>query len=262
MKSAIRIILLFLLISSLSRAGVTVENGLSHTHKGNWGDVLTGTIKLVNSGKKDERVLIFKNDLLQGCDDRTAFAEVNSHSRSSGSWIKLNVSEWTLRAGESYEVVYSMAIPRDTTFRGSYWSLLMVEVVDPIREEKTSLGVSIGSKLRYAVQVITDVGPTSLSEITYQDIKLQKQPNGGTTIQVVLKNNGIFLVNPTLVLELYNRSEEKVKKMEVPFRNIYPQSCKLYEVAIEGVPKGSYKCVLVVNYGRAQYGMNASLKLD
>ncbi|GAB3165446.1 COG1470 family protein [Telluribacter humicola] len=263
MKPSILFTLFFLIIiGSEAFASVTVENGLTHIFRGNWGDELTGTIKLTNSGKKAERILIFKNDLVQGCANSNMFAEPNSQPNSSAEWIKLNLNERTLAAGESYEIVYSIAIPKDTTFNGSFWSLIMVEVVDPIKEEKTSSGVTIGSKIRYAIQVITDVGPYKISPLSYEDVKLEKQEGKSKTVQVVLKNNGLFVVNPVLVFELFNKNGDKVKKIEVPFRKIYPGSCKLYEVDITGIPKGSYDCVLVADYGQDLFGMNASLDIE
>ncbi|WP_247234443.1 hypothetical protein [Telluribacter sp. SYSU D00476] len=264
MKPSIFFVLFCLLITGLeSFASVTVENGLTHVFRGNWGDELTGTIKLTNSGKKAERVLIFKNDLVQGCANANMFAEANSQPNSSARWIKLNLNERTIAAGESYEVVYSISIPKDTSFNGSYWSLIMVEVVDPIKEEKTSSGVTIGSKIRYAIQVITDVGPYKVSPLSYEEVKLEKQEGGrGKTVQVLLKNNGIFAVNPALVFELFNKNGDKIKKIEVPFRKIYPGSCKLFEVDLTGIPKGSYDCVLVADYGQDLFGMNASLDID
>jgi hypothetical protein len=262
MKTWYYLITLILLFNLSAIAGIAVENGLTHFHKGKQGQIVNGTISISNSGKKNERITILLQDLVNLCHGKSQFVPVNSHSRSSAEWIQMNTREKQLMPGEKYELMYTIRIPDSATIQGTYWSLVIVEVADPIQEVKMQYGISIGSKIQYAIQLITDVGLFETSEIVYEKVELDKKNGGGTTLQVQLRNNGTFLVSPNLIVELYNNVGEKIKKIEVPLRKIYPASCNMFEVPMEDIPKGNYDCILVADYGKDLYGMNASLVLD
>lgn len=273
MKSSRIFPFLFFIGVSILRtsASVLIVNGLTHLHNGASGNNLSGTIKMKNDGKKDARVLIYSKDLLLSCESSSAsYLEVNSHNRSLGKWLKTNVDEKVLQPNEEYEVTYSIDIPSGVIELGTYWELIMVEVADPIRDE-TPQGVKVDSKVRYGIQVITNIGAYKSPTLSFSKIDLKNLPKNlkDTTSQtnpkvitVRLHNEGIFLAQAKLNIEIFNSSGDKVKVINGTQRKIYPNFCTDFEIELINLPKGKYEGVLVADNGKDLYGENLSIEID
>lgn len=268
MKTSRFFVSLFFIGISFSRtfAGVMILNGLTHLHNGASGNTISGMIKMKNDGRKENRVLIYRQDLSLACDKPNDYKDVNSHSRSLGKWLKTNVDEKVLQPNEEYEVSYTIAVPSGTIESGTYWALIMVEVADPLSEE-TPQGVKIDSKVRYAIQVITDVGIFQSPKLNFEKVELKTSVVKDTVsnykiIKVKLKNEGIFLARAKLNLEIFNSLGEKVKVISGVQRKVYPSYCNDFEIELKGLPKGKYEGVLVADNGKDLFGENLTIEID
>lgn len=259
---SLRFLLFLFLFHSLSAtAKIVVLNGLTHIHNTGLGQVVTGKIQVKNVGLKPEKVLVYKRDLLQTCDGKNDFAVAGSQERSSAKWLETNIDEKLLKEGEEYEILYTIRIPQENVLNGSYWSMLMIEGADPVNEELQK-GVSIGSKIRYAIQVITDIGTVENPKLSFENIFFKKTSPLIKTVNVKLRNPGTFMVRPKLLLEIYSKDGQKLKVLESTSQKVYPLSCKDYEIEIKDLPKGTYDAILVADYGADLFGTNLVIEIE
>jgi len=268
MKTSRFFISLLLIGLSFTRtfAGIMILNGLTHLHKGAGGNTISGIIKMKNDGKKENRVLIYRQDLSLDCDKPNDYKEISSHPHSLGKWLKTNVDEKVLQPNEEYEVSYTIAVPAETIENGTYWALIMVEVADPLREESPQ-GVKVDSKVRYAIQVITDVGIFQNPKLNFEKVELKSSSMKDTLsnikiIKVKLKNEGIFLARAKLNLEVFDSTGEKVKVINGVQRKVYPSYCNDFEIELKGLPKGKYEAILVADNGKDLFGENLTIEID
>lgn len=245
----------FIFTFTFTSANVVILNGLTHVHKTNSGEIITGIIKLKNTKKTEQRVIIYFNDLFQQCGEETILTADSTHPNSISKWFSTNVNERVLKGNEEYELLYTINVPENTTIKGSFYGVLMVEIEKPIKEDDLNYGVKLESKVRYGIQIIADVNEPTPSELEFYDIKIE-DINSSKIINVDIQNKGNFYVQPTLVLEVFDENGEQAKKMELKFKKIYPNSCKAFSLDISDLPKGAYTAVLVADYGENMFAID------
>lgn len=246
--------------TQFSSAKVVVLSGLTNTHGTDVGSQISGEVQLKNIGDTEERILVYLNDLVQDCHSQASYQPAGTHSRSLGNWIELSTSEKVLAANEEYTLKYNITVPDDQELSGSYWSLIMIEIAEPIKEDNLEYGIAMNSKIRYGIQVITDIGSSDAVDLQFSTVRLEKTEEGHVVIATA-ENLSEYLVTPTVVLELFDNKGGTVVKSEVPFKKVYPGSCKEFEVPIQKIKKGNYDALLVADYGKDLYGTNLQLEL-
>lgn len=261
MKKAILFLLFITTFSFFSFAKIMVVNGLTHVHELETGVLASGKITLKNVGNSDERFIVYKNDLMTDCSNNSNFAPANTHPRSLAKWVKTNVDERVLRAGEEYELLYEIQIPNDSSLRGSYWCVFMVEGDTPIGEEK-KMGVTISSKARYAIQVVGNVGQNENQPLlNFDNIDFKSPSDSVKIVKVKVKNDGKASVRTKLILDIVNGNGEKLATTESAFRRIYPNACAEYELMIKNLPKGKYEGLLMADYGQDLFATNVDIDI-
>ncbi len=241
-------------------ATVVVQNGLTHIHKLNSGDVLLGKIVLKNLSNKPERVSIYQNDLEVLCSGVVNYNKSGSNPKSLFEHISINTSDQTLAPNEEYEVSYKINIPSIQNLKGSLWTLIMVEVAEPISEQKVEYGVSIGSKIRYGIQVIANVGENDANKYSFKDVKLVKNENE-KKIEAVLSNEGDFLINPVLDVQIFDEKGTMVKEIKMPSKKLYPNNCQKFDIDISSLSTGKYNVILVSEANDESIGVNINLEI-
>jgi len=254
-------ILLLLLPDSLY-ASVVVLNGLTHLHTISGADIKTqGTVKVKNEGNKDARILIYRQDLINDCGKPSAYSDPESHARSLGTSLRTNVDEKVLSANEVYEVRYSIELEQNKSRPGTYWEVIMVEVADPVRDVVRN-GVQVDSKVRYAIQVIVDVGTFEGPKLTFEHINLEKTPGPQQMLKVQIKNNSDFGSRASVILEIYDGKGTKLKTTEPNTRMLYPGYCNTFEVPVSNLSAGKYDCVIIADTGKDLFGSNISVQVE
>lgn len=255
----------FFLFSATFYANVTIINGLTHIYNTEVGSILNGEIILKNtSSEKEERVIIYLKDFYQLCDEKTNYLDVGESKNSLGKWITFNTTEKVLLPNERFVISYQLKIPEKLNLegkkQGSFWSMIMVEVEDPINEQEKR-GVKINSKIRYGIQLVANIGQKIDPEIEFNDVKLIKLDDKRYQVKVKLQNKGRFMVKPSLILELLDENGESVLKTEAQFKKVYPNGCKDFIIELTNVPSGMYEGVLVADYGGDIYGINLTVDI-
>lgn len=261
MKFVSRIILLLILPGYL-HASVVVVNGLSHTHTvSSVGSKVQGTIRVRNEGKKESRILVYRQDLLPECGKSPEYPEPDSHLRSIGNGLRTNVDEKALLADEEYDVKYLIDLQKDKFQPGTYWEVIMVEVADPVKEEVSS-GIRVNSKVRYAIQVIVDVGEFEPPKLSFENVIFEKVSSSLAFLRVQMKNNSVFGTRTKVVLEVYALQGNKLKTTEPSNRILYPGFCTTFEIPLNDLVRGKYDCVIIADTGKDLFGSNISVQIE
>jgi len=259
MKSLL-ITFIVLFISNLTLANVAVLNGLTHKHTASYGQIVEGEIILLNTSKNSQRVLFSLSDAFLSCDNETYFSNENTHPRSSKEWFKSEVAEKELAPNEKYVFKYSIEIPMDTSLNGSYWNLVMIEVEKPIKQQILQKKVGINSKIRYAVQLLTDINQDTDMAIDFTDISLNE--SNAKTLQIKLKNNSEFIETTNIFLEVYNDKGEKIEVINSQLTNVFPGFCKTVLLNLSSLKSGDYKCIVLAKSNQQYIGANLNLNVN
>ena len=254
-------ILLLLTINFRLSASVMILNGLTHVHSTTAGSQVTGKIIVKNESSKETRILIYKQDLIPSCGKSIDYTEINKHDRSLGKWLQTNVDEKILLPNQEYTIHYTINIPKELAQKGTYWAVLMVEGADPIKEENTN-GMHVNSKVRYAVQVLADVGGFESPKLTFEDVRYEGQENTGKMIKVKIKNDGVFSAKTKITLEIFSNKGDKIKTFEGLQKRIYPNLCNDFEIVLKDLPKGKYEGVIIADNGKDMFGSNVTLDVN
>lgn len=261
MKKALGLILLLFFSSSLY-ASVVIVNGLTHGHSLlSPSDKVQGIIRVRNDGDKDSRILIYRQDLVPECTAAPNYLDADSHPRSLGKDLLTNVDEKVLSGKEEYDIRYTVALDKEKQKPGTYWEVLMIEVVNPIKEETTS-GIHVSSRIRYAIQIIVDAGSFDGPKLSFENVVFDKVTPKNTMLKIQLKNNGIFGARTNVVLEVYDSQGNKIKTTEPNGRMMYPGYCNTFEIPLSDLAKGKYDCVIVADTGKDLFGSNISVQIE
>jgi hypothetical protein len=196
------------------------------------------------------------------CDGDASYIKAGTNSNSLAPYLSIANQNFTLSAFERYEIVYQIDISNSDLLEASFWTLIMVDIEEPFATDDSNSGFQIGSKIRYAVQIIANIGLESPENIEFSDIELKQDSLLDTTIiNVSLFNGGKYLVAPRLELNIYNAEGENVDNLLVNPRKLYPNNCRKFQIPLNNLPKGDYKGVLVAEYNDEAIGVNLEIKI-
>ena len=180
--------------------------------------------------------------------------------RSNANWINLATEEQILQPGERFDLKYVIN-PKGDGLSGSYWSVIFVEVSNPIDTANVSKGVSVNTKIRYAIQVITHFNAEAPVNITFDSIQVYKKDDMDV-LEVQLKNESVVMVKPELMLQLYTMDGVLIDEIEVHTKKIYPYGCRKFIVDLTGVEAANYEGVLIADCkDQGLFGLNLAINL-
>jgi len=262
MRLTARLVFVILFLTGYVHASVVVVNGLTHAHVLSGAEnKIQGSVVVRNEGAKESRILIYRQDLLPECGKSAQYPDLNSHSRSLGDGLKTNVDEKLMAVKEEYDVRYTIELPKDKTLPGTYWEVIMVEVADPVKDEVKD-GVQINSKVRYAIQVIVDVGNFEAPEVSFENVIFDKVSPQRSVLKIQLKNNSAFGTRTNVILEVYDNKGNKLKTTEPSGRMLYPGYCNTFELPVNDLLSGKYDCVIIADTGKDLFGSNISIQVE
>jgi hypothetical protein len=241
-----------------------ILNGLTHVHSGDAGTRINSKVKVRNDSSTENRIIIYKQDLVLSCDNNSIFEykDINTNPRSMGSWLQVNVDEKILAPYEEYELSYTINVPKSLNQKGSYWTVLMVEEADPIRKEDNQ-ALQVVSKIRYAIQLITEVGGFESPKLQFENVEYKKGVNTDfNVVQIKLKNTGLYSAQTKVLLEIYDSKGKKLKVFQGSLKRIYPNLCNIFDLELKDLPKGIYDGVIIADNSKDLFGSNVSIKIE
>ncbi len=261
MRNLIILILALFGINDHAFASVIISNGLTHNLDVSSKSIKEGKVLLKNIGEKPQAIKVYFNDLTSDCKGKIDYVKAGENLRSLYPYVNVNNTDYTLQPGEEYELSYRIDLTKNEFDNGSLWVLLMVEVVDPVSKTTTEQGFEIGSKIRYAVQLIANIGQKNAEAISFSNVKIAKDINELRVLEASIENGGRFMAIPNVNIQIFDEKGLKVKDLSVPSKKIYPQNCQSFSLPLADLPKGKYQAVLLAEYLEESIGVNIDLEI-
>lgn len=252
-------------------AAVMLNGGLSHEYTVNPGGTVSGVLELKNTSNEPAEVKIYQEDVKVKADGSTEYAPgTGSHARSNANWISLGTDRVMLAPGASQTVAYTLQVPGGNV-SGSYWSMLMLEPVSnkspesqlaPATSDKPTL--TIHQKVRYAVQVLTNVGNQAAANLVFDAPQVAKDSQGGRAFHVNVKNTGTRHSRPKVWLDVFSTDGNNVGKFEADTHGLYANEREAFSIALNDLQPGNYKALLAAedNNGGQVFGSDVNLTIQ
>lgn len=258
----IKLSITFLLIGLLplfSNASIEVVGSLRHINKVALGDVYKGEIKIQNSGDVEQEVRIYQTDLLYNYEDFTYYNDPVSHDRSNANWIQFSPKTTIVAGNSTMYIQYEVTIPQSDTILGTYWSVLMVEGVNPIDPAKEG-EFNINTVTRYAIQIVTEIEDMGEGKLEFlEPILIREGDHLFLAIDIV--NIGEHYIVPDVSIELFDESGESVKVILAAKKGLFPTTSARYRFDLEGIEEEkTYQTVIIADgEGEDVFGLEYTL---
>lgn len=253
--------------ADFSFAGVSVLGGLTREMELKSGDKFEGIIHLMNNSDNAYHVNVYQTDYLFNADGQTVYGEPGSTFRSNAKWLTVSPSRIMIPAQETVPIYYEISVPNDLDLKGTYWSVLMIEpdlsMSEPeIKEQDGKIMLGVRSVVRYAVQIITNIGRTGESNIRLIGNKLIDR-GGNMILQTDIENTGDRYLSPSVWMELYDKDGLYVGRFSSNRQRIYPTCSVRHRLDLTDVPMGSYTVLLIIDNGDERvFGANYEMRLE
>ncbi len=253
--------LLLLAKAVLGGGEVAVLNGLAHEFNVTPGNTYQGRIELQNAADNVQVVTLYQTDMSTLFTGETFYTDSLENNRSNKKWIKLSNLDATIESKEKRSIEFEVNVPKSDSLFGTYWSVIMVEPRDPIHIQKDKSGYNIQSKVRYAIQIICNIGETGITDLKFINIS-QKKYNDKYYLEVDIENTGQILIKPTLSLELFNNEGYSLPIIKSEKQRIFPQSSKKIILDLLDIKPGVYQGILIADCATDDlFGVNITLHL-
>ena len=243
---------------TVSLAGIAVVGGLDRSHTVKPGESFEGIILVRNTGTEPVEVRVHQTDYQFFADGRNLYERPGNQPRSNADWISVRPSRFTIAPNEIVSVSYKGVVPKQENLSGTYWSMVMVEPESTAPVQQVGLGLQ--TKIRFGVQLVTEVGETARAAIKVLDKKLITG-DGKRKLQLDLENSGQRLLVPAVWVELFNKQGQSVGKFEAGRSRIFPACSVRYNIDLSDVPAGHYSALVIVDNGD-EHVMGAQYELE
>jgi len=252
---AVMLFILTALMAECHGAGITVVGELTHEKALEPGGSFEGVILLKNRENTPSEVKIYQTDYLFYSDGKNIYGEPGKDPRSNAPWITITPTRLTVPPGENARISYKITVPGTPGLTGTYWSLIMVEPIsaaspESVSPEKGKVKVGLQSNMRYAIQMVTQIGDTGTVEMAFGDKKIITS-NKERILQIDQENRGERSVIPHVWAELYEKAGTHVGKFDAGRLRINPRCSGRFRINITDLPKGEYKAIIIVDCGEA-----------
>lgn len=263
MKLSGYFLILVLLLSQVEQAAASVEvvGSLKHLKTAMPGETYKGQIKIQNSGTEPQEVKIYQTDLMYNYEDYTLYDPPVTHNRSNANWVQFSPKSTILQPQEIQYIQYEVTVPAGDSLRGTFWSVIMVEGVNPIDPSQQSK-LSISTVTRYAIQLVTELTDPGEGLLQFLEPSLITE---GTELflAIDLLNSGEHYISPELSVEFFDEAGNSVKKITVPKKGLYPNTSTRFRVKLEGLEGNKTYKALIIAAGKEQdvFGLEYTLYL-
>ncbi|MGC4072488.1 MAG: hypothetical protein QM760_08225 [Nibricoccus sp.] len=219
-----------------------------------------GRILLHNPGSTPSRARIYQTDY-QVDANGPVYGDAGQSPRSNARWIEIDEREPELQPGETRSILFKITAPADSTLRGTYWSMLMVEPFLDERPHKPG-EISVRAVVRYGIQVVSQLG--SSSAVTQPGLSNQtiERSNGKNILRFDLSNSGERLLRPRLEVRLFDHEGRAIITLPPGHTRVYPGSSVRQRFPLTGLPPGEYLALIVMDTDDALFGAQYRFQLE
>jgi len=244
-RNFLTVILIILFCPFCTYASVEVIGSLRQVYNVNQGEVIKGQIRIQNNEAKDQEVRIYQTDLLYNLQEQTFYDEPGANKRSNAGWIQFSPKTVVLKNNESRTIEYEITVPQNDSLSGTYWSVLMVEGVNPIDPSKKG-DLNISTVTRYAVQIVNEMNNKGKGSLKFMEPTLVNGDDKKVYLAVDLTNDGDHYISPEVSMELYDENGNSVKTIKATRKGLYPTTSIRVKLDLEDLPsKKTYTAMIV-----------------
>jgi hypothetical protein len=241
-------------------AQVSVISSTQEERQAAPGERYTGTVRVRNTSGQPQQARVYQADYRFLADGRTFYEQPGTAPRSNAAWVQFNPSRLTLAPGEEAAVTYTVTVPAGGDTRGSFWSVLMVETVQPQPARGAQRGVGITPAIRYAVQLATHVGQAE-RRIALEGAHLTGE-GGSRALEVDVVNTGEQADRLELRVDLFDAEGAPAGRLTSSRGLVYPGTSIRQRFEFPALPAGTYRALLVVDTGSDDvFGAEYTLRL-
>jgi hypothetical protein len=258
---------LALLVAGLSQAGVYLNSDMTQEKLAGPGESYRGTIVLKNADDAPAEAKVYQTDYSFAADGSNLYGEPGRLPRSNAKWISLSRELVTVPAKGTERIDYEVTVPagKGAGLSGSYWSMIMVEPITKQSRESAAAvpegTVQVIQTMRYGVQVVTQIGNTGTTNLTFANPQLIKQ-EGKRLFAIDVTNTGERSLRPGLWLELYTEAGNPVGKLQGEARRLHPGTSVRFLIDLGQTPNGKYLGMVAADgTGDNLFGANVELEL-
>ena len=245
-------------------ASVAVVGSLVRQYNPKPGDVFEGIILLKNTGDEPVEMGVGQTDYLFAADGSNHYDKPGAHARSNAGWLSVSPSRTVVAPQSTVSVYYKGKVPTSSDLRGTYWSMIMVEPIDVptpvVKDDKEKVVVGIRTIMRYAVQIVTEIGASGTESLSVLEKRLVVN-DGKKVLELDVTNSGERVQVPTLWAEFYNAEGVSIGRFEGGRWRIYPTCSVRYKVDLADIPAGKYTAMVVMDTG-GEYVTGAQYSLE
>ena len=245
-----------LLAGGTLSAQVSVEGTTVRDRRAQPGESYSGTFTIVNASEEPQEAKLYQTDYLTNANGSNTYGRPGSGARSNGAWVSVAPSVVILPPRSKREVTFTVTVPSDPSLSGSYWSMVMVEGVPRGSSESTlpvagtpKVQAAVVTRTRYAVQIITQVGPAIKPVATFDAPAVHAAKDGTKELQVDLVNSGIRSFAPSFTLEVYAPDGTRARSVAASREVLYPGTSLRQHFALQALPSGTYRALLTMDAG-------------
>lgn len=253
---------IFLFSHQAVSAAIVILNGLTHENQVQPGETYRGSIQIQNAGKSEKNVRVYLRDYWYSYTGESRHDDGGTMVRSNANWITYNPELLKLDSAEIATIDFEVKIPDNDTLRGTYWSVIMVEGISEPDTSDMSSGVRVNTAIRYAVQVISNVGNNGNNDLQFLGMELVTEEEGNV-LNVAVENTGECILRPEMALELFDEEGNSAGVIKAEKRRTLPGTSVLSSLLLKDITPGKYNGVLVADCGEDRlYGTNMSLEIE
>jgi hypothetical protein len=252
----------------MARAGISIEGGLTHDKVALTGEAYQGVVTIKNQGDTPQELKVYQTDYRFTHEGAIIYGDPGKDARSNAHWVTFSPSRITIPPREKAVINYTVSVPKDETLVGTYWSMLMIEGLPESapeasgKEKNKNIALGITQIMRYAIQVVTNIGDTGTKKLTFLQAKIVKE-QGARILQIDVQNDGERLLRPQLWTEIHTATGDSLGRFQGEQYRIYPGTSKRFRIDITAAPTGTHKALVVADCGEDDlFGISYTLKFE
>jgi hypothetical protein len=237
-----------LVIASFSQrasAQISVVGNTVEEHSAQPGEIYHGTVLVRNLTTTAQPVRIYQTDYMFFADGTSRFDAPGSVPRSNAQWITPSTGSVILPPSGEATVAYTVRVPPGDTLRGTYWSAIMFEGSVNVPTQSLARQLGVGSILRYAVQIATNLNEHGVARAIFEKQRLETSSSDSTqALAVDLRNAGERGYRPLVWIELYDSGGSLRARVQQQRGLLYPGTSLKARFDLGKLPTGTYKAVV------------------
>jgi hypothetical protein len=219
-------------------------------YHGRSGQVLHGSVSVVNSGRRTGVVKLYPVDATTGQTSGTVYLTSGERLRGAGAWISLGARSLTLGPSAHRTVAFTVHVPRGTP-AGQHVGGIAAETVgvaeSPSSQGKTNVQIKIRNLSIVAVEV--NVPGRLVARLAIGGIKAGGR-RGYQQLLVHLRNSGNVMLKPRGTLTVEDGRGRRVAEQRFVLDTMLPGTEIDYPVNVtkRGLGAGSYRARVRIAY--------------